>query len=91
MVRAFISIDFTDPNIVEAISGLQESIQNSGAKLRQVNTKLLHMTLEFLGEISEKEIQKVKEILDSISFKSFFLDVNAIDVLPNNCLSLLKP
>lgn len=83
MVRAFISIDFTDPNIVEAISGLQESIQNSGAKLRQVNTKLLHMTLEFLGEISEKEIQKVKEILDSISFKSFFLDVNAIDVLPN--------
>lgn len=83
MVRAFLSIDFTDPNVIQKISEIQSSIQNSGAKLRIVNLKLLHMTLEFLGEISEKEIQKVKEILDSISFASFFLDVNAINVLPN--------
>ncbi len=83
MVRAFISIDFTDTNIIEAISEIQESIQSSKARLRNVNPKLLHMTLEFLGEISAIEIQKVKEILDSISFRSFFLDVNEIDVLPN--------
>jgi len=83
MVRAFISIDFTDPNVIQTISELQCSIQNSGAKLRIVNSKLLHITLAFLGEISEIEIQKVKEILDSISFNSFFLDVNAINVLPN--------
>ena len=83
MVRAFISIDFTESSIIQKISEIQDSIQNSGANLRIVNPKLLHMTLEFLGEISENEIQKVKEMLDSISFNSFFLDVNAINVLPN--------
>ena len=83
MVRAFISIDFTDPNIIQKITEIQDSIQNSRANLRIVNPKLLHMTLEFLGEISEKEIQKVKEILDSTSFNRFFLDVNAINVLPS--------
>ncbi|MCK5141322.1 MAG: RNA 2',3'-cyclic phosphodiesterase [Candidatus Heimdallarchaeota archaeon] len=83
MVRAFISIDFAEPNIIQKITEIQGSIQKSGAKLRIVNPKILHMTLEFLGEISEKEIQKVKEILDSTSFNSFFLDVNAVNVLPN--------
>lgn len=83
MVRAFISIDFTDWNIIQRITEIQDSIKNSRANLRIVNPKLLHMTLEFLGEISEKEIQQVKEILDSIIFKSFFLDINAIGVLPN--------
>ncbi|MHA1691287.1 MAG: RNA 2',3'-cyclic phosphodiesterase [Candidatus Heimdallarchaeaceae archaeon] len=83
MVRVFISIDFTNPNIIEKISEVQGLIQNTGAKLKIVNPKLLHITVEFLGEISKIEIQKVKEILDSTSFNSFFLDVNAINVLPN--------
>ena len=83
MVRAFISINFTESNIIQKITEIQDSLQNSRANLRIVNPKILHMTLEFLGEISEKEIQEVKEILDSINFNSFFLNVNAVNVLPN--------
>ncbi len=83
MVRAFISIDFNNSSVLQKIAEVQDSIQNSGAKLKIVNPKLLHITLEFLGEISANEVKKAKEILDSINFKNFFLDVNAVNVLPN--------
>lgn len=83
MVRAFVSIEFTDPIIVNKVVEIQNLINQSGAKLKLVAPELLHITLEFLGDLTLKEIDSVKNIIDTLSFNHFLLDVNRPNVLPN--------
>ncbi|MHA1667434.1 MAG: RNA 2',3'-cyclic phosphodiesterase [Candidatus Heimdallarchaeaceae archaeon] len=83
MVRAFISIDFDDIEIKTNIEKIQISLLQTGAALKVVKIDLLHLTLAFLGEVSEEEIISLKEILDSLSFTKFELTVKNPNVLPS--------
>ena len=83
MVRTFISVDFDDKTIIENIIEIQTKISSSGAHLRLVNPSILHLTLEFLGEISENQIKEVEKILDTIEFSTLKLNVKEPNVLPN--------
>ncbi|MHA1304639.1 MAG: RNA 2',3'-cyclic phosphodiesterase [Candidatus Heimdallarchaeaceae archaeon] len=84
MTRAFISIDFKEAEIKEKIILIQEQLQATGAMLRYVNPNQIHLTLEFLGELNEDQIEQVKEILSSITFQSFPLELKNLFVLPND-------
>ena len=83
MVRAFISIDFENDEVVQNIVKIQNQLRDLDAKLKFVNPKILHITLEFLGEISEEQINQVSSILEELSFPKFLLSVKHPDVLPN--------
>ncbi len=83
MVRTFISIDFDNEEIVKNIVSIQSEIQTSGAKLRVVNPKVLHATIEFLGEITEHQVQQISQLLSDINFKKIRLSVKQPGVLPN--------
>jgi 2'-5' RNA ligase len=83
MVRAFISVDFDDESIRKNIVSIQTKINSSGAHLRLVNPSILHITLEFLGEISQDKIKEIKEILDKIEFPKLKLEVKEPNVLPS--------
>jgi len=83
MIRAFISVDFDDKEIQDKIKNLQEEIESSEAHLRIVNPNILHITLEFLGDLTEDQVEVVKEILNEIEFDSLKLIVKNPDVLPN--------
>ncbi|MHA1223381.1 MAG: RNA 2',3'-cyclic phosphodiesterase [Candidatus Heimdallarchaeaceae archaeon] len=83
MVRTFISVDFDNLEIKTNIEKIQISLLQTGAALKVVKTDLLHLTLAFIGEVSEEEITLLKEILDSLSFTKFELTVKNPSVLPN--------
>jgi len=83
MVRAFISADFNNKQMLEKVSSIQQKINQTGAHLRSVNLDILHITLEFLGDISRDQIETVKRILDTLDFQSFRLLVKNPNVLPN--------
>lgn len=83
MVRAFISINFEDENILKGVQEIQDQIKNSGANVRLVNPEILHITMEFLGEISEEQITILSEMLSEIEFESLKLKVKGPGVLPN--------
>ena len=83
MVRAFISIDFKDENIVKGVQTIQQQIRNSSAVVRLVNPEILHITLEFLGDITEEQVSILSDMLSKIEFKNLKLEVNEPGVLPN--------
>lgn len=83
MVRAFISIDFKDENIVKGVQTIQQQIRNSNAAVRLVNPEILHITLEFLGDITEEQVSILSDMLSKIEFKNLKLEVNEPGVLPN--------
>ncbi len=83
MVRAFISIDFKDEKILKGVLEIQQQIRNSNAAIRLVNPEILHITLEFIGEITDEQVSVLSDMLSKIEFKSLKLEVNEPGVLPN--------
>jgi len=63
MMRAFIAIDV---EMNDKIKEIYETLSKTKAKLKMVEPENIHLTLKFLGEIKEKDIEIIKnEMLDT--------------------------
>jgi len=71
MVRTFIAVEPTR-DIREAIYAAGQTLNGAG-RLTTVGMDQMHITLKFLGEISEKSVQDVISILDTLSFSPYHL------------------
>lgn len=84
-MRAFIAIDIGD-NVREKLVQAQDSIaRTKAAKIKFVEPENLHITLKFLGEITEEQAEEIKEILQKIAskYKKHNVKVKGIGVFPN--------
>ncbi|MEM2918442.1 MAG: RNA 2',3'-cyclic phosphodiesterase [Candidatus Altiarchaeota archaeon] len=80
-MRVFIAIPV--PNeLKDILLNLQSEFSQIG-KFKLVEKENLHLTLKFLGEISDEEKNKVIEALESIKFESFNLSLASIGVFPS--------
>ncbi len=84
MVRAFIAIDFNSKEIQKNIEKVQQELSLTGSTLKMVELQNIHLTLAFLGEISNDQIEVVKSILSSIKFHEFALELRGLFSLPNS-------
>jgi len=78
-MRLFIAIDFNE--LKDDLNKLQNNIDESLGKLKKVNT--FHLTLKFLGKVSEDKVEEVKEKLKQVKFAPFKLNLDKIGVFPN--------
>ncbi|MCM8809602.1 MAG: RNA 2',3'-cyclic phosphodiesterase [Candidatus Omnitrophica bacterium] len=82
-MRTFIGIDLPE-NIKENLKQVIERLKKI-KEAKPVKTENLHITLKFLGEVEEKDIDKIKEKLkkSTLDFKSFEVEVKGIGVFPS--------
>lgn len=78
-MRLFLAIDFNE--LKEYFSELQKNIDNSSAKLKEVST--FHLTIKFLGDVPDNQVDLIKERLKNIKFRPFSLTLDKIGVFPN--------
>lgn len=79
-MRAFIAIEIPK-EIKNEIVKLQETL--SSLKIfhgKLTETENLHLTLKFLGEISDEKAEEVKEKLKEIKFKKFKVKISEVGV-----------
>jgi RNA 2',3'-cyclic 3'-phosphodiesterase len=82
-VRVFIAIDIDD-RIRKAIADLQKQIalkvSVKSGDLKWVEPNNIHLTLKFLGEISDEQLTEVKEITETIAqaHQKFNLDIESV-------------
>lgn len=84
-MRCFIAIDLPNEAKKE-LNRIQEEISklaNEKSKLKFVEPKNLHLTLKFLGELSDAEVNKIKETLRNIKFEKFSAKLSGIGVFPS--------
>ena len=65
-VRSFIAVNL-NPKIKEYLASLKDSIDIPESKLKWVEKNNLHITIKFLGYISQKETELIKSGLKEIS------------------------
>lgn len=78
-MRVFVAIEITNNEIINSIKEFQENVKID-AKL--VESKNLHFTLQFLGEISEEIAQKIIQSLKTVEFSSFDVNLKEIGAFP---------
>lgn len=82
-MRAFISIDLPY-KINKELSIIQDkfaSLKNL-AGMDIVKVENIHLTLKFLGEISNSEINRLSELLNETDFEKFELELEDLDYFP---------
>jgi len=84
MVRAFIGIDI-DEAVRQKLAAAQDQLQTTGAQLKLVEPPNIHVTMKFLGEVSEDRVGEIAEALKRAATGTgqFDIGVKGIGVFPN--------
>lgn len=82
-MRIFIAIELPE-QVKTYLFELQKKIK--GVKARWVAKKNLHLTLNFVGEIQEDKVDKIKSILKTIKQDKFQASLSEIGFFPNSNL-----
>ena len=78
-MRLFIAIEVPE-HIQEVLLKAQEQIKSSA---RLTLAKEFHLTLKFLGEVSDSKVEEIKLRLENVSFAQLNLTLHGIGVFPD--------
>lgn len=82
--RAFIAVEIDDQT-KQKISELISNLKKSDADAKWITEDQIHLTLKFLGNICEGDVQKISDALSGVSnnFNSFMINFSGIGAFPN--------
>lgn len=85
VIRAFIAIDLS-PEIYEKLEKISSKLKNQISKLpaRWVPTRNIHLTVKFLGDVSESNLELLKRILkiESQKYSPFEISFREMGAYP---------
>jgi len=82
-MRSFIAIDINNRSLIESIQSLQHDLESLNSHLKMVNPENIHITMKFLGDMDNSEINVINTILSSVVFESFSCTLLNIGTFPN--------
>ncbi|MCF7875119.1 MAG: RNA 2',3'-cyclic phosphodiesterase [Candidatus Omnitrophica bacterium] len=84
-MRAFIGLDLTNQTKAK-IKEVTDKLESLPIKAKWVNNKNLHITLKFLGNINQEQLDTVKKIIAGISgrYNPFELHLKSFGFFPNS-------
>ena len=78
-MRIFVAIEISKKEIIKSIQKFQNRID---IEAKPVEPRNFHFTLQFLGEVSEKNIHKIIQSLHTIEFSSFGVVLKGVGAFP---------
>ena len=82
-MRLFIAIDL--PNQVrKELANVERALKPLTDSVRWVAPESIHITLKFLGEVPEKQLDDVTTALTGLSWKPFTISVRGVGFFPGN-------
>lgn len=79
MMRSFVAVEISNKNVVDSIASFQSKLH---LKAKPVESQNFHFTLQFLGEVSDIVIEKIKEALRTVEFLPFIVNFKGIGAFP---------
>ncbi len=77
-MRTFIAVDLP-PEVKDELKRIQSELKAGVFKF----TNDFHITLQFLGEKTEEELEKISSALSQVRFKKFSLTLDEVGVFPS--------
>ncbi len=79
MVRAFVALELST-EIREQLTAAQDVLRGCRARLTFVEPALIHITVKFLGEVTEQMLPAVTDALRTVRVTPFFVTAQKITV-----------
>ena len=79
-MRTFVAAEISDEKVLNFIAKLQSEIKINAKPVSKQN---MHLTLLFLGEISDEMAKKVMESLNTVSFSPIQVNLAEVGAFPN--------
>lgn len=79
-MRLFVAVEVPD-EVKKRMGELEKELPENG--LKKVESKKMHITLKFLGEVNEGKLEEIKKALGKIEFLPFKVGVKGVGVFPN--------
>jgi 2'-5' RNA ligase len=68
MIRSFIAFDLNNESMLQRFREVQDKLVKTGADLKLVEPKNIHITMRFLGDIKPTMVESIHEAIKKISF-----------------------
>jgi len=83
-MRIFIALELPE-SVRERLGQLQGKLKGTESRMKWVDTSLIHLTMKFLGEIKEKNLEKVIQTARNVAgrFFVFKLRIGEVGAFPN--------
>ena len=82
-MRCFIAVDTVTPRLVSVANQVKELLASYRVRASYQNPNTLHITIKFLGEISEGMLDDIIEVLKQIHIRKFSISVRGLGGFPN--------
>ncbi len=82
-MRTFVAVE-ASKEIRDSLGMIESNLKYAGADVKWVDPAMIHLTLKFLGEITDKKADDVKGALDAVSsaMAPFDLSIKDVGVFP---------
>ncbi|MGI0141239.1 MAG: RNA 2',3'-cyclic phosphodiesterase [Candidatus Micrarchaeales archaeon] len=85
-MRTFIALDIPE-SVREEIAAVSREFSGDGVTL--VNKEAMHLSIHFLGDLTDQGIQKVKDSIQEVESKSFDVQVKGLDFFSPSFLKVI--
>ncbi len=82
-MRAFIALDVSNVAIVKLQDDILSAAEWNPRDIKPVEPHNFHFTVIFLGEISDNDVDRIKELLAGFQFEPFTITYAGIGAFPN--------
>jgi len=82
-IRSFIAFDIDSESVLRRITEVQVMLTKTGADVKLVEPKNIHMTLRFLGNITSGTVEKIFEEMKKVQFVPFDVRLHGVGAFPN--------
>jgi 2'-5' RNA ligase len=83
MIRSFIAFDIDSESVLKRITDAQNLLTKTGADLKLIEPKNIHITVRFLGNITSNMVEKIHEEMKKVQFITFDAKIHGIGAFPN--------
>ncbi len=83
LLRVFIAVDIVDERIKKTIENIQKELLKGGVDIKPVELENLHITLRFIGEVSQAAVSEIMSRLRSITYGKFRIKVKGLGAFPS--------
>ncbi len=82
-IRSFVAVECHDGSLHSRFEEAQGRLKETGASIKLVEVENIHITLKFLRDIEDHQVEEVSQVIRNITFEPFEFTVEGVGVFPN--------
>lgn len=83
-IRSFLAFDIENETVMNRLAAAQQLLVKTGADLKLVKLRNIHVTIRFLGNITPATVDKIFEEMKQVKFFPFNVQIKGLGAFPNS-------